>query len=120
MYQLAFSLNWVVVIFFYYIFIHDVLDPDVSTWWDNQDGAQHAAEIVLNTLPFAAMLLEYPFNQIPLDWRMLPVILCITVFYGFMSFFIQLCDNKIAVYDQLDWINEPGKAFRNFFFIVLI
>jgi hypothetical protein len=35
MYQLAFSLNWVVVLFFYYIFIHDVLNPAVITWWDS-------------------------------------------------------------------------------------
>ena len=34
MYQLAFSLNWVVFLFFYYIFFHYLLDPNVVTWWD--------------------------------------------------------------------------------------
>lgn len=37
-YQLAFSINWVVFLFFYYIFIFGVLNPNkVVAWWDYEN-----------------------------------------------------------------------------------
>jgi hypothetical protein len=78
--------------------------------------------VLLNTLPFVAMIVEYPFNQIPLDWRMLPFNLLLTVFYGIVNFFYCLftINETTPLYDQLDWINRPGKAFINFFIILFI
>ena len=68
------------------------------------------------------MLIEYPCNQIPLDWRMLPFDLLVTVGYGVVNFFVCLFtyNDPTPIYDQLDWINTPGKAFTNFFIILLI
>lgn len=41
-YQLAFSINWVVFLFFYYIFIFGVLNPNkVVAWWDYENTTQH-------------------------------------------------------------------------------
>jgi hypothetical protein len=35
-YQLAFSLNWVVFLFFYYIFFVDIINPnDQVAWWND-------------------------------------------------------------------------------------
>ena len=78
--------------------------------------------MLLNTFPFVAMIVEYPCNQIPLDWRMLPFNLLLTVFYGIFNFFyclITINDRK-PLYQQLDWINRTGKAFINFFIILFI
>ena len=78
--------------------------------------------MLLHTLPFVAMIVEYPCNQIPLDWRMLPFNLLLTVFYGIVNFFYCLItiNDPTPLYDQLDWIKTPGKAFINFFIILLI
>jgi hypothetical protein len=55
------------------------------------------------------MLIEYPFNQIPLDWRMLPFDLLVTCLYGVVNFFIILCIPNLGyVYEQLDWLNDTG------------
>ena len=56
------------------------------------------------------MLVEYPCNQIPLDWRMLPFDLLFTVIYGVVNFFVCLFtqNDPTPIYDQLDWINNPG------------
>jgi len=62
-YQLAFSLNWVVFLFFYFIFFVYILNPSYNVaWWNAESPSEHVSEIVLNTLPFTAMLIEYPFN----------------------------------------------------------
>jgi hypothetical protein len=57
-----------------------------------------------------AMMVEYPCNQIPLDWRMLPFDLLVTVIYGVVNFFVCLFtyNDPTPIYDQLDWINQPG------------
>lgn len=80
------------------------------TWWNSEDVSQHIAQILLNTLPFVAMIIEYPCNQIPLDWRMLPVDLLITVLYGLVNYFICLGtkNDPLPIYTQLDWINNTG------------
>lgn len=41
-YQLAFSLNWVVFLFFIYIFIFRVLNPSIEVpWWDRENTTEH-------------------------------------------------------------------------------
>lgn len=99
-----------------------MLNPNIQVaWWNNESTAEHYAEIVLNTLPFVAMLLEYPFNQIPLDWRMLPFNLLVTVFYGVANFFVSFFTlQKSSIYDQLDWFGTPVRAIENFGIILLI
>jgi hypothetical protein len=43
-YQLAFSLNWVVFLFFFYVFFFDILNPDVSVaWWNAENNVEHYA-----------------------------------------------------------------------------
>lgn len=67
------------------------------------------------------MLVEYPFNQIPLDWRMLPFNLLVTVFYGVANVFVSLFTlQKTSIYDQLDWFGNPVRAIENFGVILLI
>jgi hypothetical protein len=53
---------------------------------------------------------------------MLPFDLLVTVFYGIVNFFYCLItiNDPTPLYDQLDWIKTPGKAFINFFIILLI
>lgn len=120
-YQLAFSLNWVVFLFFYYILLVLVPDPNtIVEWWDTENGFDHFAEIVLNTLPFVAMLIEYPFNQIPLDWRMLPFNILIIVLYAIFNAILVLVFNVEAIYEPLDWRNDTAQAIINFFIIIVI
>ena len=41
-YQLAFSINWVVFLFFYYVLIFGILNPNkVVLWWDAENDIQH-------------------------------------------------------------------------------
>ena len=43
-YQLAFSLNWVVFLFFYYVLFFDILNPEVSVaWWNAENNMEHYA-----------------------------------------------------------------------------
>jgi len=49
---------------------------------------------MLNTLPFATMIIEYPCNQIPFDWRMLPFDIGFTVIYGVFNLFLCLFWNE--------------------------
>jgi hypothetical protein len=67
------------------------------------------------------MIVEYPFNQIPLDWRMLPFNLLVTVLYGVANVFVSLFTlQKTSIYDQLDWFKTPLRAIENFGIILLI
>jgi hypothetical protein len=66
-------MNGAIFFFFYYILFAEIIDNSkVLPWWDQHDLLLHWVEILLNTLPFVTMIVEYPCNQIPFDWRMLP------------------------------------------------
>ena len=122
-YQLCFTMNGAICFFFYYILIGYTIDKTmVIPWWDGQSNLYHWTEVLLNTLPFLAMCLEYPCNQIPFDWKMLPFDIAITVIYGIFNFFICLFDtvDNTPIYNQLDWFANPAKAFLNFFLILIV
>jgi hypothetical protein len=94
----------------------------VVPWWDNKSTLYHWIEILLNTLPFLAMVIEYPFNQIPFDWRMLPFDLGVIVVYFVFNFFVCLIDtvDNTPIYNNLDWFGNPGFAFLNSFLILIV
>lgn len=63
LYQLAFTMNGVICVFFYFILILYVIDPtQVAPRWYGKNTFEHTIEILLNTVPFLAMAIEYPFN----------------------------------------------------------
>ena len=43
---------------------------------------------LLPTLPTAFMMLEYPFNMIPMDWPMLIFVEMLFLFYIFVNFIV--------------------------------
>jgi hypothetical protein len=53
---------------------------------------------------------------------MLPIDLLVMVGYGIANFFVCLIteNDPTPIYRQLDWINMPGRAFINFFLILVI
>ncbi len=41
-YQLSFSLNWVVFLFFYYVLFFEILNTEASVaWWNAENNVEH-------------------------------------------------------------------------------
>ena len=58
------------------------------------------------------MMLEYPFNMIPMDWPMLIFVEMLFLFYIFVNFIVVSVEsNHENIYEAFDWYDEPGKAF---------
>lgn len=55
------------------------------------------------------MMIEYPFNSIPWDWRMLPFDIIVMLIYAVDTILFQKYDGK-PVYGPLDWFGNPGLA----------
>lgn len=60
-------------------------------------------------VPSCLMLLEYPFNIIPWDWRMLPFNLAVMVLYLVDTILFQWIQDS-PVYNAMDWFIEPWVA----------
>jgi hypothetical protein len=62
---------------------------------------------LLDTIPIILLLIEYPFNMIPINLRLLPFGLVIMVLYIFVNFLYQAI-SKQPVYGPMDWFDHPG------------
>ena len=69
---------------------------------------------LLPTLPTAFMIIEYPFNMIPMDWPMLFFVEMLFLFYILVNFIIVSAEeNHTNIYDSFDWYEDPVKAFTD-------
>lgn len=67
---------------------------------------------LLPTLPTACMLIEFPFNMIPMDWPMLIFVEILFSFYLFVNFIIVSFEkDHTTIYEAWDWYHEPLTAF---------
>ena len=58
------------------------------------------------------MMLEYPFNMIPMDWPMLIFVEMLFLFYIFVNFIVvSIEETHENIYDAFDWYDAPFKAF---------
>ena len=66
---------------------------------------------LLPTLPVVFMIIEWPFNMIPIDWPMLIFVELLFTFYILIDFIVVSCEkNHESVYQSFDWYHEPGIA----------
>ena len=66
---------------------------------------------LLPTLPTAFMILEFPFNMIPIDWPMLIFVELLFSTYIFFNFLIVSCESdKTNVYAAFDWYDYPFRS----------
>lgn len=66
---------------------------------------------MLPTLPTVLMVVEYPFNMIPMDWPMLIFVELLFLFYIFVNFLIvSVEENHVNVYEAFDWYVSPVRA----------
>lgn len=67
---------------------------------------------LLATLPPALMLVEWPFNMIPVDWPMLIFVELLFTFYLVINFVIvSFKDDHETLYIAFDWYHHPGRSF---------
>lgn len=72
-----------------------------------RDYAHNFNSVWMHTLPAICLLIEYPFNSIPVSWPMLPFDLAICVLYGLLNFICYTITDT-PVYAALDWYNHTG------------
>ena len=74
---------------------------------------------LITTVPFLLILLEYPFNQIPVSWGMLLFDLIIVCLYLLLNFIVVTShvDNH-PVYEDFDWYNKPLASFGMIFVLL--
>ena len=66
----------------------------------------------LPTVPFIWMLIEFPFNMIPLDWPMLIFVELLFTVYLLVNFLIVSLDPEHkTVYEAFDWYHYPLRSF---------
>ena len=74
---------------------------------------------MITTVPFLLILLEYPFNQIPVSWGMLVFDIIIVSLYLLFNFFIvSFHEDNRAVYEDFDWYQHPLSAFGMIFVLL--
>jgi len=62
LYQASFTLCLIVTIFFYGVLLKVSIDHTSVPYWDKDDELMDFAEVLLNTVPLIAMVIEYPCN----------------------------------------------------------
>lgn len=105
------STSWKWIIFFYQMcFVCCLLASSVfwftvifyNETYDITGDHDFAILVSLHTVPTLLMIIEYPFNMIPWDWRFLPFNLGVMLLYLLDTFLFQLIQND-PVYNILDW-----------------
>ena len=85
--------------------------------------SERVCVLMMNTVPPIILLLEYPFNMIPINIRQLPIDLIIYLLWGFVSLIYEFT-TKIPVFGPMSWIQTPWKAigiyFSGFIFEIII
>ena len=67
---------------------------------------------LLPTLPTVYMLIEFPFNMIPIDWPMLAFVELQFLIYLFINFLVVTCEaDHNNTYEAFDWYEQTGEAF---------
>ena len=67
---------------------------------------------LLPTLPMIYLLIEFPFNMIPIDWPMLIFVQLIFTLYMILNFLsVTFSETKENVYEYFDWYNKPFVSF---------
>ena len=70
--------------------------------------------ILLPTLPTVLLMVEYPFNMIPMDWPMLLFVELLFAFYILINFVVVACKpDHDNIYEAFDWYVKPGKAIAD-------
>ena len=74
---------------------------------------------LITTVPFLLILLEYPFNQIPVSWGMLSFDVLVILLYLLLNFIlVTLHDDNHPIYEDFDWYNKPAAAFGMVFVLI--
>jgi len=74
---------------------------------------------LITTIPFLVILLEYPFNMIPVSWGMLMFDLIIVIVYlGFNFVIVSFHEDNHPIYEDFDWYNKPLPAFGMLFVLL--
>ena len=73
----------------------------------------------ITTVPFVLILLEYPFNQIPVSWGMLLFDIIVILLYLLLNFIIVTShvDNH-PVYEDFDWYKKPLSSIGMIFVLL--
>ena len=76
---------------------------------------------LVTTVPFLLILIEYPFNQIPVSWGMLFFNLIIICTYLLLNFILVTShDDNSPIYEDFDWYNKPLSAFGMVFVLLFM
>ena len=66
---------------------------------------------LLPTLPCLFLLIEFPFNMIPIDWPMLVFVELIFTLFMLFNFIVVSCrTDQIPIYAAFNWYHETGEA----------
>ena len=69
---------------------------------------------LLPTLPMIYLMIEFPFNMIPIDWPMLifvELLFSLMVLLNFLA--VTITTGKSNIYDFFDWYANPFLAFAS-------
>lgn len=123
----VFSSNWKWIIYFYQLCFVSCLLASFVFWvtiifFDNtfDISGEHDFAVLcsLHIVPSGLMLLEYPFNMIPWDWRFLPLNLFVMILYLIDTVLFQVIQDT-PVYSLIDWDYQPAKACGVYFLFCL-
>jgi len=121
------STNWKWIIFFYQMcFVCCLLASSVfwftvifyNETYDITGEHDFAILVSLHTIPSCLMIIEYPFNMIPWDWRFLPFNLGVMLLYLLDTVLFQLIQ-QTPVYNAMDWGNNGAESCAVFLGICL-
>merc|ERR1711944_6676 len=71
---------------------------------------------LITTVPFTLILLEYPFNQIPVSWGMMLFnLLLINVYVALNIVIVTFRSEHEAIYEAFDWYHRPWKSLISYF-----
>ena len=77
--------------------------------------------ILLPTMPTVLMMVEYPFNMIPMDWPMLIFVELLFLFYILVNFVVVTCKSDHEnIYEAFDWYGDPTRAILDVFICMVV
>ena len=71
---------------------------------------------LITTVPFILILIEYPFNQIPVSWGMLLFnLFLINLYVGANILIVTFRYEHEAIYEDFNWYHKPWRATASYF-----
>ena len=71
---------------------------------------------LITTVPFILILIEYPFNQIPISWGMLLFdLLLINVYVALNIVIVTFRSEHEPIYEDFDWYHKPWRSLGSYF-----